>query len=210
MGIKERKQREKALRQRQIQEAAKELFIQKGFSSTKIEEIAARAELSPATIYKYFRNKEDLYTSLLLISLRYFYDQIRRVYEDEGLSVEEKVIGFKNAMQNTLDYDQILLRIIFHLYVEDTLEHLGADLLDEINDFTRRLFGMIADVFEQGVREGKFTEGKSIARADIIWAMFTGVVIYEEAKRKINPKNDFLKPTLDDAFDIFLKGIRKK
>jgi AcrR family transcriptional regulator len=210
VGIKERKEREKALRRRQIQDAAKEVFIEKGFVSANIEDIANKAELSPGTIYQYFRNKEDLYTSLLLISLKYFYEQIEAVYLEENLSVEEKFIGFKEAMYNTLKYDQILLRIIFHLYVEDTLNNLGKDLLSEMNDLTRRLFRMMADVYDQGVVEGKFSEGNSIARADITWAIFTGVVIYEGAKRKIDPKKDFLKQTLDDAFNIFLKGIRSE
>jgi hypothetical protein len=48
-----------------------------------------------------------------------------------------------------------------------------------------------------------------MAHADILWSMFTGLVIWEESKRKINPKKDFLKSTLDRVFDIFCHGTKR-
>ena len=33
--------------------------------------------------------------------------------------------------------------------------------------------------------------------------------LWEEAKRQLNPEKDFLKSTLDRAFDLFCKGIKK-
>lgn len=39
------------MRRQQIQEAAKEIFLLKGFNSTTMEDIAKKAELSPAFIY---------------------------------------------------------------------------------------------------------------------------------------------------------------
>jgi hypothetical protein len=68
---------------------------------------------------------------------------------------------------------------------------------------------MIADVYEEGVRQGKFREGHGMAHADIIWSIFTGLVIWEESKRRISPRKDFLKSSLDRAFDIFCQGIKK-
>jgi hypothetical protein len=34
--------------------------------------------------------------------------------------------------------------------------------------------------------------------------------MWEEAKRKLNPAKDYLKPTLDWAFQVMLNGIRKR
>jgi hypothetical protein len=39
--------------------------------------------------------------------------------------------------------------------------------------------------------------------------MFSGLVLWEESKRIINPKKDFLKSTLSLAFDVFARGIKK-
>jgi hypothetical protein len=68
---------------------------------------------------------------------------------------------------------------------------------------------MIADIYEEGIRQGKFKNGNSRALADIMWGLFTGLVMWEESKRRFDPKKDFLKPTLDKAFTIILEGIRK-
>jgi hypothetical protein len=46
-----------------------------------------------------------------------------------------------------------------------------------------------------------------MAHADIIWSTFTGLLIWEESKREINPKKDFLKSTLGRACDIFCHRI---
>ena len=54
-----------AARKASINRAAAALFGEKGFSGTKTREIAARAGVSEALIFKHFPSKEDLYASIL-------------------------------------------------------------------------------------------------------------------------------------------------
>jgi len=210
MGIQERKNREKNMRKQQIQNAAKKLFILKGFHSTTMEEIAQKAELSPATIYLYFKNKDELYAKLNIISMQYLFDKIEKIYKNQKLSAISKILKIKDAMYDTFRYDPLILRNIFHIQLEDALPSLSKELLDQVNHISWKVLTMIANVYEEGVRQGKFRGGLGIAHADIIWSTFTGLVIWEEAKRKIDPRKDFLKATLDRAFDIFCQGIIKK
>ena len=209
MGIRERKAREKEMRQRQIQDAAKKLFILKGFSSTTVEEIAEKAELSPATIYLYFKNKEELYASINLITLQDLFNEIKKVHSNKKLSVEQKITKFKDGMYKAFKDDPLILRNILHVQLEDTLSILDRDLLNQLNHIAQKTLTMMAQVYEEGVHQGKFREGHGMAHADIIWSIFTGLVIWEDSKRKINPKKNFLKSTLDRAFDIFCQGIKK-
>ena len=65
MGIQERKKRERERRRQQIMVAAKNVFAQKGFNKATMEDIAKEAELSPGTLYLYFKNKEELYKALV-------------------------------------------------------------------------------------------------------------------------------------------------
>ena len=71
MGIQERKERERERRRQQIMVAAKRVFTDKGFSKATMEDIAKEAELSPGTLYLYFKNKDELYASLSLRILQY-------------------------------------------------------------------------------------------------------------------------------------------
>jgi AcrR family transcriptional regulator len=209
MGVFERRQREKDLRREQIQNSAKTLFIQKSYYSTTMEEIAQKAELSPATIYNYFKNKEELYISLNLISLQYLLARIRKIYKNNRIPIDKKILKFKDAMYDTFTYDPLVLRNVFHAQIEDALSTLSKDLLEKINSLSKEIFAIMAKVYEEGVSQGVFVEKPPMAVSDAIWGLFTGILIWEESKRKLNPKKDFLRSTLDTAFEIFYRGIKK-
>jgi len=60
MGISERKEREKLEMRRRILDAAMNMFLEDGYDKTSIRNIAEKIEYSPATIYLYFKDKDEL------------------------------------------------------------------------------------------------------------------------------------------------------
>jgi AcrR family transcriptional regulator len=64
MGITERKEREKEEMRQRILEAALHLFRERGFDGVSIRNIAEAIEYSPATIYLYFKDKNELFYAL--------------------------------------------------------------------------------------------------------------------------------------------------
>jgi hypothetical protein len=48
-----------------------------------------------------------------------------------------------------------------------------------------------------------------MALADTFWALFSGVVLWLTSKKIIDEKKDYLKQTLDVAFEIFRRGLKK-
>ncbi|MGR3811367.1 TetR/AcrR family transcriptional regulator [Jiulongibacter sp. NS-SX5] len=66
MSIAERKEREKSVLRKKILNAAKELFLTKGYEKTSIRNIADKIEYSPGTIYLYYKDKNELFFKLHL------------------------------------------------------------------------------------------------------------------------------------------------
>jgi len=64
LGLKERRQREKDARRELILKAARELLHLKGLNGASMNQIAKKAELGVATLYSYFKNKEELFLIL--------------------------------------------------------------------------------------------------------------------------------------------------
>jgi AcrR family transcriptional regulator len=64
MGVSERKERHREDLKKEILTAAKELFTEKGFDATSIRAIAEKIEYSPATIYLYYKDKNEIVHAL--------------------------------------------------------------------------------------------------------------------------------------------------
>jgi len=209
MGIQERKEREKERRRQQIIVAAKRVFSEKGFNKATMEDIAKEAELSPGTLYLYFKNKEELYASLSLRILQYLHLRVEHVNKEE-VDPPQKIEALMEAMYDVYDFDPLIIINMFHLQSSETLKNLSPQLLSEIKDLSSKSIGGIATIFDSGIRQGFFIDRHPTALADIFWSLFSGVVLWEASKKSIDEEKDYLKPTLKIAFEIFARGIQKK
>ncbi|BBO68809.1 AcrR family transcriptional regulator [Desulfosarcina alkanivorans] len=209
MGIQERKEREKERRRQQIIVAAKRVFSEKGFNKATMEDIAKEAELSPGTLYLYFKNKEELYASLSLRILQYLHIRVTHVNKETSLSPDQKLAALMEAMYDVYDFDPLIIINMFHLQSSETLKNLSESLLTEIKELSKKSIGAIAKIFEEGMDKGIYVDRHPVALADIFWSMFSGVVLWEASKKIISSEKDYLKSTLATAFELFERGIRK-
>lgn len=63
--IKPRWERRKDARPQELLDAALELFVEHGYASTRLEDVARRAGVSKGTLYLYFSNKEELFKAVV-------------------------------------------------------------------------------------------------------------------------------------------------
>ncbi len=209
MGIQERKEREKERRRQQIIVAAKKVFSDKGFNKATMEDIATEAELSPGTLYLYFKNKEELYASLSLRILQYLNLRLAHVNKDADLPPDKKIDGLLEAMHDVYDFDPMIIINMFHLQSSETLRNLSPEVMDEIKELAGSSIAAIAKIFACGIKQGAYIDQHPTALADIFWSLFSGVILWETSKNVIDKKKDYLKKTMDLAFKIFINGISK-
>lgn len=103
MGIAERKEREKLEMRQRIIDAAMQMFLEEGYNKTSIRNIADAIEYSPATIYLYYKDKDEL------------------LYEVQAQAFEKLMEAFE---QEAADPDPwVRLRQICKCYVHFGLTH---------------------------------------------------------------------------------------
>jgi len=99
MGIKERKKREQDQRRELILSAANEIMREEGMDNLSIRKIANRIEYSPAIIYHYFRDKDDIINHLM----KKGYQKILDALSSVQAPVDEPVQKLEKLMRNYID-----------------------------------------------------------------------------------------------------------
>ncbi len=96
MSIGDRREREKKQRQHDIINAAEKLFFSKGFDNVSMKDIAGEVELSKATLYLYFQNKDSLFFAIVLRGTRILNSMIRDAIGNQNKGFD-KVAAYMNA-----------------------------------------------------------------------------------------------------------------
>jgi AcrR family transcriptional regulator len=125
-------------------------------------------------------------------------------------SPEKKVRNLMEAMYDVYEFDPLIIINMFHLQSSDTLKNLSEELMGEIKSLSQKSVASIAKIFEAGITAGVFVNRHPVALADIFWSLFSGVVLWEASKKIIDDQKDYLKKTLEVAFEIFYRGLVKE
>ncbi len=157
MGILERKEREKAERRRSILSAARELIQEKTFEEITMEDLAKRLELSRATLYLYFRNKSEIYTTLLVEGMEELEQGYAKVLGKSGKKPLEKLTGFALVFfefynKNHQFFDLIVTKR------HELRKEIGDEVLQELERAGENVIRPLVNVYAEGVEAGEFPE----------------------------------------------------
>jgi len=113
MGIKDRKEREKEEMRKLIIDAANDIIHEEGIEKLSIRKITNRIEYSPAIIYHYFKDKEDIINCVMKTGYEKILNALKTV-EDLDANPEEKFekslrAYIKVALEMPEEYKNILL-----------------------------------------------------------------------------------------------------
>jgi AcrR family transcriptional regulator len=105
MGVMERKAREKEELKQQILDAARQLFVRDGYESVSMRKIAESIEYSPATIYTYFKDKDEILDSLCEETFLHLHEHKLAAFRQmEGDALEALKKGMETYIRFGLDH----------------------------------------------------------------------------------------------------------
>ncbi len=209
MTTAQRRAREKARRQQDILEAAREVFFKKGIHQATVDDVAAHAEVSKGTVYLYFQSKESILAHLLLEGLSILLSQLEAAYApNEPLSPEKRLRQLAEAYwQFAQTYPQYF-RLLMALDRGRFRERVSAEIYQEILTESTRGLQLVAEAIRRGTEESIFTVEDPLLAAGVLWGALNGALTLmanpvRQAMIPVEPKAVY-----DETFELFLRGLQ--
>ncbi|MGF6273715.1 AcrR family transcriptional regulator [Massilia sp. UYP11] len=153
LDSKPRWERRKEARPKELLASAIELFVERGFASTRLEDVARRAGVSKGTLYLYYANKEDLFKAVVRQAILPMIDDAETsVAEFDGHSAEllrHVILSWWVRIGATKASG--ISKLI--LAESDNFPELARFYQEEV--MTRGM-RMISSMLERGIRRGEF------------------------------------------------------
>lgn len=146
-------ERRKESRPAELLDAALDLFVERGYAATRLDDIATRAGVSKGTLYLYFANKEDLFKALVRENIVRLLDQFRAEIDDSDAPASELVDAFLRSWWR--DFGGTRLAGLCKLIMSEAgnFPEVARFFHDEVIRPNDELFGSI---LARGIASGEF------------------------------------------------------
>ncbi len=207
MGITERKEREKEQRHNDIIDAAEKIFFKQGFENATMDDVAEEAELSKATLYLYFKNKEDLHFAICLRALLILFEMFKKAVS-KSKSAYENLLDIGKAYVEFAQKHSDYFKSMLHFEAKEfhPTDCHSCILADENKCPLLLLIGVIGEgQKEKSVRSDISAE----IMGHLLWSQTTGVLQMASTKKCDILKDKITAENLLFAhFEILKNGIK--
>ncbi len=149
-----RREREKIRHRDEMLKVALELFSEKGYHNVSMQEVAGRAEFAIGTLYKFFKNKEDLYKSLMLTLAESYHQLLVEALNSDG-GVLSRLKKYVDAKAKVFSDNVSMVRLYF-AETRGANFNIKAGLDLDLRTVYEDSLQLLASTFETGIREGVF------------------------------------------------------
>ncbi|MFZ5907955.1 MAG: TetR/AcrR family transcriptional regulator [Nitrospirota bacterium] len=178
-----------------IIKAAMDVFSVKGYAKASVREIAKAADISVGGVYLYFRNKEELYKSLINEKMQEAGASLRFAAGGATTSSEALYNLLKAHLENALKHKEFIL---VHIR-----EHGFSFGIQEKRKFFREQRALIERIIRKGIQAGEFRECDPEETAKIIMGSLRGILLSIALDQDVHVMPEML-------YEFILKGIQKK
>lgn len=131
-----------------IVSAAWQLFYEKGYNGTTVDDIIELSGTSKGSFYYYFNTKDELLNTLSMI-LDEFYEELE-VNMDEAMNSFDKLL-YMNYEAHTMMEEKISIDLLASLYSTQLVAQGERHLLDQ----NRTYYKLVTKVVDEGQKRGQ-------------------------------------------------------
>lgn len=193
-----------------ILQTAERLFMEQSVEGTTMDDIAREAEYSKATLYVYFKNKEEIVNAIVLKSMEQLRDNIHQAIE-QATNWTDGYYNLCQTLANFFSEDAMASEASVGEAGADPDSKDATQVEKDIFSVNEEINAELTAFLVDGIAEGYLREDIPIIQTMfMIWASITGIVKTAEQKQQYMEKylelskDDFLK----DSFTMLLRSIK--
>jgi AcrR family transcriptional regulator len=195
------------LRKKQILEVSKKLFADRGYEGAHVEDVIREAKVGKGTFYLYFKNKDDLFVSMLIHFLEEW--EVAVLGDAQPINENNVIEYFRTFIRKSFEFfdkNENLCKIYLRM-------GLGLNSIFEpyVEEFEHKMIGYITRDVKNATSLGYFRDDLDI---DLTANFFAGAFLrlsyyYYVLMRKKIPKIDTERIS-EEFYKIAMSGLIKK
>ncbi len=213
MGSKERKEREKKIRQNDIVDAAERVFFAKGFEKATMDDVAGEAEFSKRTLYVYFTSKEQLYLTIMLRAFITLNNLIKKNMIEK--TAQNGLDKLRIIMESWLELNQKFPDYFkaIHFYENREVDFQNPDEITRaLYEEGEKSFQLTVKTIEEGKLDHSIREDIDVVSTVIIlWEMIIGLntIITKKEKYIRNYYKKTAPELVKETYQFIRRSLKK-
>ena len=174
--ITDKKELVQRFRTEAILDAAIKVIALRGLDKATLEQVAAEAGISKATIYLYFRNKEDLYYQCVVDRFRRITATMKEAAADVDDPVERirvLITAQTHAIETNADFFRVFLTERLGFFLDQSTE-FGQGFRQLHDEYS----SMIIDALREGMDRGVLRDMDPVKAFYLLFSMVRGMAMH--------------------------------
>ena len=156
--------------------AAEKLFVKKGYVGTTMEQVSRRCGFSKRTVYLYFKNKDELFLSVVGQALAELRVRLEAIAVDE-LGFEAAIGAITEVYIHFATESPAHFRLVFQESSKEMLANVSEAVREQVAANERACLAVPARVVERGVALGIVPPVDPVEAALVFWGSVTGIIL---------------------------------
>jgi len=189
------------MRERVINAAAK-IFSMKGFYKASMDDIALEAGVAKGTLYYYFKNKSELFKTVVVEGIDFLVEDLRNVVNNSDESIENII---KSMIKKNIDF-YLEYYELANIVLNEITSGIDDDVLNEIKNSKEKYVRFLADLLLDGYNQGIICNSDFNMIAAGIIGMVNGICKHYLMNANSTDRNNMI----EHASNMIIKGLFHK
>ena len=176
MNLSDRKLKERKVRQDLILDGALQVFKLKGIEGSTMDEIALESGFGKATLYYYFKSKEEVFSAILTNGWKSLWSSLEPVISEDSKSPRDTFVNILLCIS-----DNVRSRPGLYEFLFNAPKKINFDSQDW-RPYQERIYSVISTLLKEGIKLGEFPKSKPEVLFKALGGLFMGLVLMGKDK----------------------------